>query len=119
AVVVHSLNRQADGMLAVSADGVAPPAQVTLQYDSPAASVLTVVPVAVDGSVKVVATAATTVVVDVVGYFTDVETSSAYQAHPLAPGAVMNTSTGAGHCNGTTSCPPLAAGVPVTVKVTG
>ena len=98
--------------------GTTVPSTVTLLYDSAAASALTIVPLQPNGSIKVYSSTTTTPALDVVGYYTDVESGSGNVAHTLSPFFLADTVNHAGTCNGGT-CNKLVANTPVTVQVTG
>lgn len=117
AVVVHSLSTSTTGYL-IAYGGPSMPGSATLVYDHGLASTFTIVPLGADGTIKLATSAATNAAVDVVGYYTSVESAAGSIAHTLSPQYAAFTGGQFGTCDGGT-CNRLAAGVPVKVQVTG
>ena len=117
AVVAHSLATAPSGYLTVYS-GPTQPGSVTLLYDSGYGSALTIVPVGPDGVIKLYTTAATTAVLDIVGYYRSIESGDGNIAHTLTPSFIADTANHTGTCNGGT-CNRLVANTPTTIDVTG
>jgi RHS repeat-associated protein len=117
AVVVHAIGATSTGYLKAYS-GTTAPSTYTLLYDSASASALTIVPLAADGKIKVNSSQATSVAVDIVGYYTDVETGNGNIGRTVEPSIIVDTINHVGVCNGGT-CNQLPASTPVTAKVTG
>jgi RHS repeat-associated protein len=95
------------------------PGTATLVYDAVTSSTLAVVPVGADGNIKLQASTATDVSVDVVGWHSSPETGSGLVAHTITPSWLADTrDPGTGTCT-PSPCDRLTANTPIEVQVAG
>lgn len=119
AVVAHSNATAGSGAGYLNVySGTTMPASATLLYEGGAGSALATVALGNDGTLKLATSATTTAALDIVGYFTSVESGEGNIAHTLDRTFIANTVTHTGTCNAST-CNRLLANTPTTIKVTG
>jgi RHS repeat-associated protein len=123
AVVVHSAGAPSGpGLMSVYSGST--PGTVSLLFDAGYASALTIVPVDATGTLRVMANKATSPLLDVVGYYTDVKSGDGLVAHAVDQAFIAYTANGSGTCN-PSPCQRLTGTTngtmgPVTnIKVTG